>query len=146
MRISAEAVVTNRALCTHNMRGKTKAVKSSLAIGKKPKSSTSKDDPEVFMLLCTNTNRAGTKYSLDDCNIEKVFTKFVNEGKATVRFKRPAHDICITKCDVIQLKAFLNVLRNVLEKKDLSGLTLSGKIDRHFFQLSRKIVKANAKS
>lgn len=30
-------------------------------------------------------------------NIEKFFTKFVEEGKATVRLKEPAVDICLSK-------------------------------------------------
>lgn len=30
-------------------------------------------------------------------NIEKFFTKFVDEGKATVRLKEPAVDVCLSK-------------------------------------------------
>ena len=30
-------------------------------------------------------------------NIVRVFTKFVREGKATIKFKDPAHDIAISK-------------------------------------------------
>ena len=30
-------------------------------------------------------------------NTEKVFTKFVHEGKATLRFSEPPHDICVSK-------------------------------------------------
>jgi len=30
-------------------------------------------------------------------NIVKVFTKFVQEGKATIKFRDPAHDIAISK-------------------------------------------------
>ena len=30
-------------------------------------------------------------------NIEKFFTKFVGEGKATLRLKEPAVDICLSK-------------------------------------------------
>jgi LRR-repeat protein 1 len=49
-------------------------------------------------------------------NIEQVFTRFVNEGKATIRFKHPPHDVCI-KCDVLQLKLFLQTLKLGLGEK-----------------------------
>jgi len=48
-----------------------------------------------------------------------VFTKCVNEGKATIRFKEPPHDLNIS-CDVILLKSFLKTLKLALEGKDLT--------------------------
>lgn len=39
-----------------------------------------------------------------------MFVKFVNEGKATIRFKEPEHDLAI-KCDSLQLKGFLKTLK-----------------------------------
>ena len=33
-------------------------------------------------------------------NIEKFFTWFVDEGKATVRLKEPAVDICLSKVGI----------------------------------------------
>lgn len=32
-------------------------------------------------------------------NIEQFFTKFVEEGKATVRLKEPAVDVCLSKVE-----------------------------------------------
>lgn len=49
-------------------------------------------------------------------NIEQIFTRFVEEGKATVRFKNPPHDISII-CDPLQLKLFLRTLKLALEEK-----------------------------
>lgn len=49
-------------------------------------------------------------------NIEQIFTRFVDIGKATVRFKNPPHDICIM-CDPLQLKLFLRILKLALEEK-----------------------------
>ena len=45
-----------------------------------------------------------------------MFTRFVNEGKATIRFKTPPHDLCM-KCDILQLKVFLKTLKLGLENK-----------------------------
>lgn len=30
-------------------------------------------------------------------NVEQCFTKFVNEGKATIRFIEPPYDVCLSK-------------------------------------------------
>ncbi|XP_015117951.1 leucine-rich repeat protein 1 isoform X2 [Diachasma alloeum] len=65
-----------------------------------------------------------TKVWIDE-NIEKVFTKFVNNGKATIRLKEPPHDLNI-QCDAIQLKSFLRTLQLGLSKKlDASVLCIS---------------------
>ena len=50
-------------------------------------------------------------------HVFQVFTRFVDEGKATIRFCRPPHDLCVSNADVVALKAFLNVLKKVLELK-----------------------------
>lgn len=66
-------------------------------------------------------------------NIEQIFTRFVNEGKATIRFKYPPHDICI-KCDSLQLKSFLQTLKLGLEETvptktlKLSNITATSKV------------------
>lgn len=58
-------------------------------------------------------------------NIEKVYTKFINEGKVTISLTEPPHDIII-QCDALQLKSFLHTLKLGLTKKEnLSVLNLS---------------------
>lgn len=69
-------------------------------------------------------------------NILKVFSKFLNEGKTTISFSVPAHDLMIKADDIIQLKSFLNSIRMVLQGKQLSkgagGLsTLNSNIKTH---------------
>lgn len=60
-----------------------------------------------------------------DGNIDKVFTKFINEGKATIRIIEPPHDLII-QSDTIQLKSFIHVLKLVISKKaDPSVLNIS---------------------
>ena len=95
-----------------------RAVHSSLAIGRKPKKliKDSDKDPDVFIMHCTAQNRSGVKYAVRK-NIEAIFTKFVDDGKATLRFIKPQHDLCIKKADVVQLKAFLTVVKQVLSLK-----------------------------
>jgi hypothetical protein len=42
-------------------------------------------------------------------NIEQIFTKFVNEGKATIRLKHPEQDLCLCKVCALQLELLLVV-------------------------------------
>ena len=44
-----------------------------------------------------------------------MFDRFINEGKATVRFCEPPHDLCIKKADPVQLKAFINLIKKIVE-------------------------------
>lgn len=46
-------------------------------------------------------------------NLSNIFRKFVGEGKCTISFKMPEVDLQI-KADSIQLKAFLNTMKNEL--------------------------------
>lgn len=39
-----------------------------------------------------------------------MFHKYVNEGKATIQFKQPCHDLIIQSEATIQLKSFLSIL------------------------------------
>jgi len=119
MRVKAQVTVNNRMLSNQggSCKAKGKAPVSSLAIGRKAKHliKDSEKDPEVFVLHCTAQNRAGFKYAVRRGNIERVFTRFVDEGKATLRFVSPPHDLCVSNADVVALKAFLNILKKVLE-------------------------------
>ena len=121
MKIHAEVDVVNRQLATHGLKGKGKRVKSHLAIGRKPLSD---GNSEVFLMLSNNTNKQGLKYNIKN-NVTQMFTKMINEGKATIRFADPAHDLCIKCDDIVQLKSFLMVLKKIADGKDVQNLTLS---------------------
>ncbi|XP_075387647.1 leucine-rich repeat protein 1 isoform X1 [Tenrec ecaudatus] len=62
------------------------------------------------LLVSTLKDKRGTRYELKE-NIEQFFTKFVDEGKATVRLKEPLVDICISKANSNSLKGFLSAVR-----------------------------------
>ncbi len=115
MRIQATVEVVNRDV---NMR--TKPVRSSLALGKKPLADNKKNDssdPKVFLVLSTQANRVGTKFAIV-ANVEKVFNKCVDDGKTTLRIIQPPKDIVISKANPIELKAFLGVLKQILFAKN----------------------------
>lgn len=99
---------------------------STLAMGYHPPGTTDLDN--LFMINFSSANKTGTRYKVKR-NIEKVYTRFANEGKTTIAFKLPTHDLQI-KCDPVQLKLFLNELRNALEGKPhetrLTSLAVTG--------------------
>ncbi|XP_023932880.1 leucine-rich repeat protein 1 [Lingula anatina] len=124
MRITCEADIGNRLLPSFNMRGKTKFTRTQLSVGKKPSASGESKEGVVYLMMCTAKDRNGTKYVLKN-NIEQLFMKFIDEGKATIRLKDPPHDICLCKADPIQLKSFLNVVKVGALGRDLGNITLS---------------------
>ncbi|XP_022103702.1 leucine-rich repeat protein 1-like isoform X2 [Acanthaster planci] len=120
MRLSCDVDVKNRLLPSHGMKAKGRPMRCSLAIGRRGGSS-SKPEGAVFLMLCSAKDKTGTKYKLKD-NVEQVFTRFVEEGKVTLRLKEPAQDMCISKADPLQLKNFLSVLK-LSYKGQSSGLS-----------------------
>ena len=117
MKLHCNVEINNR-LCLTNVIRK-KSQRSILAIGRQ----TVKTN-ELYILWQTLQNKQGTKYKIE-CNIDNIFTKFINEGKATIRLKDPPHDLII-KSDIIQLKSFIHILRLVVSKKiDPSVLAIS---------------------
>lgn len=122
MRISCDVDVVNRLLPSFNMKKKGKSSRAQLSVGRKP--GAEGNTGEVFLMMCTKLDRNGAKYQLRN-NIEQYFIKFVQQGKATIRFLEPPHDLVICHADPIQLKSFLSVVRLGHQGNDLSKVTLS---------------------
>lgn len=121
MRINCEVQVSNRKCPSLNMSDGKRNSRSSLGLGRVPGSKA--DVSSLFIHLCTAQNKKGTKYKVSG-NIEGVFTKFVAEGKFTLRFKEPTHDLCV-KADPVLAKSFLQTLKLGLQNKDIDKMHLS---------------------
>lgn len=91
--------------------------KSTLALGMHPPNNA--DNAELYLMLFTSSNKTGTRYKVRN-NLERVFTKFVVQGKATLSLRQPAHDLQI-RCDAVQLRCFLNALKLGLDGKRAAG-------------------------
>lgn len=102
---------------------KPRSLQSTLAIGYHPPGST-KDLENLFLIHFSSTNKVGTRYKIKR-NVEKVFLRFIDDGKTTISIKQPPHDLHI-KCDPTQLKMFLKIFKLALEGKyDANKLGLS---------------------
>ncbi|XP_062325406.1 leucine-rich repeat protein 1 [Osmerus eperlanus] len=121
MKLQCDVEVVSRMLPTFGMKRKGKGVRAVLSIGKHVDKNTLRN---IYLMICTAKDRAGSKYKLKD-NIEKFFTWFVDEGKATVRLKEPAVDICLSKADANSLKNFLSAARLADRGSDMDSLPLS---------------------
>ncbi|XP_017883672.1 leucine-rich repeat protein 1 [Ceratina calcarata] len=117
MKLQCNVEIGNRVSSTNIVRRKSQ--RSILAIGRQTTKNT-----ELHILWQTFQNKQGTKYKVDN-NISQIFIKFINEGKATIRFIEPPHDLII-QADTIQLKSFIHILKLGITKKiDPSVLSVS---------------------
>lgn len=122
MKLQCDVEVVNHMLPTFGMKSRGKGTRAVLSIGKHLDKTAQRSN--VYLLICTAKDRAGSKYKLKD-NIEKFFTWFVEEGKATVRLKEPAVDICLSKADSNSLKNFLSAARLADRGSETGSLPLS---------------------
>ncbi|KAM9354416.1 leucine-rich repeat protein 1 [Pholidichthys leucotaenia] len=122
MKLQCDVEVVNRLLPIYGMKSRGKGARAVVSIGKHLDKTT--HSTCIYLMICTAKDRAGSKYKLKD-NIEKFFTWFVEEGKATVRLKEPAVDICLSKADAHSLKNFLSAARLADKGSDTSSLPLS---------------------
>ncbi|XP_076021756.1 leucine-rich repeat protein 1 [Genypterus blacodes] len=122
MKLQCDVEVVNRMLPSFGMKSRGKGLRAVVSIGKHVDKTTQRSN--IYMMICTAKDRAGSKYKLRD-NIEKFFTWFVEEGKATVRLKEPAVDICLSRADAHSLKNFLSAARLADRGSDASSLPLS---------------------
>ncbi|XP_076753627.1 leucine-rich repeat 47 [Xylocopa sonorina] len=117
MKLHCNVEVNNRLSSTNVIRRKSQ--RSILIIGRQTVKNT-----ELCILWQTLQNKQGTKYKIEN-NIDKIFVKFINEGKATIRVIEPPHDLII-QSDTIQLKSFIHILKLGITKKiDPSILAIS---------------------
>ncbi|KAK2879268.1 hypothetical protein Q8A67_020059 [Cirrhinus molitorella] len=122
MKLQCDVEVVNRMLPSFGLKNKGRSNRAVLSIGKHVDRSA--QSSSLYLLICTNKDRSGSKYKLKE-NIEKFFTWFVEEGKATVRLKEPAIDICLSKADISSLKNFLSAARLAHRGSDTDSLPLT---------------------
>ncbi|XP_060608722.2 leucine-rich repeat protein 1 [Anolis sagrei] len=122
MRLSCEVSVASRLLPSAGLRGPGRALRAVLALGKA--AGGGERGRGARLLLSTARHRPGSHYQLRE-NVEHLFTKFVEEGKATVRLKEPAVDLHISKANVSQLKTFLSAVKLAHRGSDEESLPLS---------------------
>nr|XP_055159556.1 leucine-rich repeat protein 1 isoform X3 [Nyctereutes procyonoides] len=116
MKLHCEAEVVSRQLPALGMRNRGKGVRAVLSLCQQtargqPRARGERSGAHLTCLfISTLKDKRGTRYELKE-NIEQFFTKFVDEGKATVRLKEPPVDICLSKANSSSLKSFLSALR-----------------------------------
>ena len=89
MQVNCKVNVVNRLLPSAGQTGPSRLVWSSITLTEDGKTGV------VELSLATSRNKAGAKYRITG-NVEQVFARFVSEGKLTLRFKQPPHDLCLS--------------------------------------------------
>ncbi|XP_072284332.1 leucine-rich repeat protein 1 [Pyxicephalus adspersus] len=123
MRLQCEVEVINRMLPTFGMRNRGKGTRAMLSVGRQDEKGSGQRGA-IYLMICTLKDKAGSRYKLQE-NIENLFSKFVNEGKATIRLREPAVDICLSKADVCNLRNFISAVGLAHRGKDASPVPLS---------------------
>lgn len=126
MRLECDTEIGYR-LLEHQRSGATskkKAAFTVLTLCRKPENA-EHPKPTTYLLLCTAKNPAGTKYKIHN-NVERIFTKFVNQGKATIQLREPKHNLIISKADISELQRFLHFINLAHHGKDLEQSAFSG--------------------
>ncbi|KAM9715281.1 leucine-rich repeat protein 1 isoform 3-T3 [Dama dama] len=104
MRLHCEVEVVSRHLPALGLRNRGKGVRAVLSLCQQaprtppgPRAGGERGCRHpACLFISTLKDKRGTRYELKE-NIEQFFTKFVDEGKATVRLKEPPVDICLSK-------------------------------------------------
>ncbi|XP_066198009.1 leucine-rich repeat protein 1 isoform X4 [Saccopteryx leptura] len=104
MKLHCEVEVVSRHLPALGFRNRGKSVRAVLSLCQhsprsppRPWAGGSRAGPHpACLLISTLKDKRGTRYELKK-NIEQFFTKFMDEGKATIRLKEPPVDICVSK-------------------------------------------------
>ncbi|XP_072485581.1 leucine-rich repeat protein 1 isoform X5 [Notamacropus eugenii] len=97
MKLQCEVELVNRHLPTFGLRGRGKGTRAVLSLGRPSEKALPQSQAgAAHLVIYTLKDKAGSRYKLKE-NIEQFFTKFVEEGKATVRLKEPAVDVCLSK-------------------------------------------------
>ena len=90
MKIQATIQLTNRDINVIS-----KPMRGSMALGKRKglcSSSENSSDPKVFLMFCTVSNRAGTKFEVCQ-NIASVHDRFLHLGECTIELIKSARAI-----------------------------------------------------
>lgn len=126
MRLECETQIGYRQLeyQRSGARSKRKAAFTILTLCRKP-GEAKQQKPTIYLLLCTAGNPAGMKYKIHD-NVERLFTKFITQGKATIQLREPPHNLIISKADISELRRFLNLINLAHHGKHLEQSAFSG--------------------
>uniref|UniRef100_A0A8C4NNL8 Zgc:77287 n=1 Tax=Eptatretus burgeri TaxID=7764 RepID=A0A8C4NNL8_EPTBU len=107
MRLICDVECASCLLPTAGLRSSSRPARTVLSIGRQP----GQPGPEgLRLLVATDKNRAGMKYKLKG-NVQQLFTRFVCDGKTTIRLKEPSLELRLSQADVTCLKIFLGKLR-----------------------------------
>ena len=102
MEINCKVNVINRLLPSAGQSGPKRLVWANITLSET-------NSAFIDLNLATSRNKSGSKYRVTN-NIEQIFGKFVSQGKLTLRFKQPPHDLCLNG-EAKQMEKILAILK-----------------------------------
>lgn len=127
MRLNADLIISNRK--APNKNSKNAMSQAVITLGRKNRNENVSNngifDQSVYLMVnMVKENSHGTSYKVIDISREqqktshknspnvKIYDRFSKNGRLTLRFNEPEHDLLISNADPIILQTFLNVLKN----------------------------------
>lgn len=145
MKLNAHLEIINNQAYKAGLKSTTRFYYSTLSLAKDQKSN-------QYFLIVNNTKKPiADKFKLKK-NIEKIFCRFVNEGKATVVLKEPSFNLNLQKAEVSQLKSFLKVLHLAANSPNFNDDSIAAEnqnaadLDKENKQLKKPITSISIKS
>ncbi|CAF0726258.1 unnamed protein product [Brachionus calyciflorus] len=92
---------------------KSMSILCQISLAKDPNSS------KCYLIVNDNKKPSPDKYRISD-NVDKIYCKFVHEGKASIVLKEPNFTLAIQKANVNQLKVFLKIVHIATTSNDFS--------------------------
>eukprot|EP00794_Sanderia_malayensis_P006988 gene6988-7773_t len=129
MLLKCDVQVNNRLIPPQNQRGQSKCCRGAIELYRKS-SNDKKDDRIYNLVVYSNKSKNGTKYKIKE-NILQVFSRFTENGRATISFKEPQHDIWISKASPHDLKRFLLGIKLGFKGQDVPGISMGQKPISH---------------
>lgn len=105
MQVTCQVNIVNRLLPSTGQAGPSRLARYSITLAE----TSPKSGVVELSLFSAQKKTTVAKYRVTN-NIEQVFSKFVCEGKLTLRFKHPPHDLCLNG-QKNEIERILNVVR-----------------------------------
>ena len=139
MRLNADLVISNR--CMPKSKSKNTSTQALITLGRKENNENLTNNKQLLnenLYLMINTakdNCYGTSYRVVNFHRQKskarhknllnleIFDRFSKEGRVTLRFLEPEHDVLISNADPILLRQFLNILKSAQHSPQLEQLS-----------------------
>jgi len=144
MKFNSHLEIINNLAVRTGHKSTSRSYYSQLSLGKDPSSG------KYFLIINNTAKPVADKFKLQN-NVEKIYCKFINEGKATIALKDPNFNLILQKADVNQLKSFLKIIHLAANSpnfndESIKANTISEDLNKENQKLKKPVTSVSIKS